>query len=550
MEPLPYQSAPARTASRATRRYWRMLTALVLVSGAAGYLYASRGSGSFHASTTILVRALVGNAYSAEASTTQAATVALETEAQLVHASQVADRVQRSLPGICNKDAVTAEVLTNTQLVKVTAAAGSADAARQCAQAYATGYLARRQEIATVAQSNELDALNQQLSATEKTLAEATAIANGPNPPPGATSRVEGDSALLTAIQTQIGQIKAQPIEPGNIVVSATGAPKATGLSPAMSALGGAAGGLLVGLLIAIGRERRRQRLLAAADIDVPGLPTLAMISATDAVHLAGVASGQVLARLPDPADDEEFRQAAVKLLAHVVPKSIIAVTSLSIADVTAAPTLRLARALAAAGYQVAVVEAVTQAPQVAALLEVGARAGLSEVLSALSDRPPPVVIAVAGLTVVTAGEEPAKSGPYFPGPRMNELLAQLKDDHDFVLMATGAMNTADGLGPLLAADEAVLVVPEGGTRQADIERAQAMAERLGAHLLGLVVLGGQVRPVEPSSVPSVVPAVAWPGTLPQPSPVASGRAPYGVTGTGSEQLDPAERTVPGGGRF
>jgi hypothetical protein len=131
----------------------------------------------------------------------------------------------------------------------------------------------------------------------------------------------------------------------------------------------------------------------------------------------------------------------------------------------------------------------------------------------------------------------------------MNELLADLKEEHDFVLMATGAMNTADGLGPLLAADEALLVVPEGATRHADIEEAQAMAERLGAHLLGLVVLGGAVREVQPTSVPSVLPPVAWPGTLPQPPPVAAGRTPYGGRGAGSEDLDPAERTLPGWGR-
>ena len=131
----------------------------------------------------------------------------------------------------------------------------------------------------------------------------------------------------------------------------------------------------------------------------------------------------------------------------------------------------------------------------------------------------------------------------------MNELLAELKEEHDFVLMATGAMNTADGLGPLLAADEAVLVVPEGATRHADIEQALAMAERLGAHLLGLIVLGSRVQPAEPSSVPTVVPAVAWPGTLPQPPPV--NLSPFGnrAPSARAEDLDPAGRTPPGWGR-
>ena len=145
MEPLPYQSVEALGASRAMRRYWRMIVGLVLICGIGGYFYAAQSPGSYSASATILVRALVGNAYSPETSTTQAATVALQTEAQLVASSQVTDLVRRNLPGTtCNQDLVTAKVLTNTQLIKISAKAASADTARRCAQEYATDYLARR----------------------------------------------------------------------------------------------------------------------------------------------------------------------------------------------------------------------------------------------------------------------------------------------------------------------------------------------------------------------------------------------------------------------
>lgn len=547
MEPLPYQSAAALTTSRAIRRYWRMIVALVLVCGVGGYFYAARGPGSYSASATILVRALVGNAYSVETSTTGAATVALETEAQLVGSLQVTVLVQRTLPGTtCDHDRVTATVLTNTQLIKVTARAGTADIARQCAQAYATDYLVRRQNLAVAAQASQLGVLNAQLATTEKALAGATAIANGATPPPGATARVEAESALLSAIQSQIGQLKALSTLPGNLVVAATASPKASGLSPVLVALTGAGGGLLLGLLLAIARERRRQRLLTDAAVDLAGLPTLASITAPES---STGSAGEHASKLPEPAEDEEFRQAAVKLLAHAVPKSLIAVTSLSIEDATAVPTLRLARALGAAGYRVAVVEAVAKNPQIAMLLGVTARAGLSEVLSTPAERtPPPVAFVVAGLTVISAGEEPAKSGPYFPGPRMSELLAQLKDEHDFVLMATGVMHTADGLGPLLAADEAVLVVHDTAAGQADIEQARTMTERLGAHLLGLIVLHGRVRRPEQSSVAIPVPG-ARTAALAQPPQAAPGRAQHAVLGDQNEELDPAGRTLPGRGR-
>jgi Mrp family chromosome partitioning ATPase/capsular polysaccharide biosynthesis protein len=548
MEPLPYQSTAALGASRAMRRYWRMIVGLVLVFGVGGYFYAARGPGSYGASATILVRALVGNAYSVETSTTQAATVALETEAQLVGSSQVTDLVRRTLPGTtCNQDSVTAKVLTNTQLIKISASAATADTARRCAQQYATDYLARRQELAVAAQTSQLASLNAQLTAAEKTLASATAVANGPKPPSGAAARVEAESALLAATQSQIGQLSALSTQPGNVVVAASSSPTASSFSPALAALAGAGGGLLLGVLLAIARERRRQRRLTEAQVDVLDLPMLAELDAAE----ASVASGGTSARprLPEPAEDEEFRQATVKLLAHAVPKSLIAVTSLSVADATAVPTLRLAGALAAAGYRIAVVEAVTRNPQVAALLGITARAGLSDILTTPGDRTPPsVAVTVAGLTVIAAGEEPAKSGPYFPGPRMSELLAELKDVHDFVLMATGVMDTADGLGPLLAADEAVLVVRDAVAGQADVEQAQAMIERLGAHLLGLIVMRGRVRPAGHRSAPTPVPEVP-PSTVAQPPPTTPSRASHGVPGSRSEDLDPAGRTPPGWGR-
>ena len=549
MEPLPYQSIAALRAARAMRRYWRMIVGFVLVCGVGGYVYAAGSAGAYSASATILVRALVGNAYSAETSTTQAATVALETEAQLVASSQVTDLVRRGLPGVtCNPAAVTAKVLTNTQLIRISAYASTADTARQCAQAYATDYLARRQELAVATRNGQLTVLNAQLVATEKALASATVIANGAHPPPGATARVEAYSALLASIQTQAGQLAALSTQPGNVVVSASASPTASGLSPVVLALAGAVSGLLLGLLVAIARERRRHRLLTEAEVNLPDLPMLAAMAAPEPpTGTGGTAGTGGHLKLPEPADDEEFRQAAVKLLAHAVPTSLIAVTSLSVADTTAVPTVRLARALAATGYRVAVVDAVTDNPQVAALLDVSARLGLSEVLTTPDDRPPPhVAVTLADLTVITAGAAPASSGPFFPGPRMIELLEQLKEDHDFVLIATGAMNTADGMGPLLPAEAAVLVVHDRATRYADIEEAHAMTERLNAHLLGLIVLRGPVRTAELSSVPTPVPTMVWPGTLPQAPPPRPAVPPPRRPALLDRDLDPAGRTTHG----
>ena len=124
----------------------------------------------------------------------------------------------------------------------------------------------------------QLAALTAQLAATEKALATATAVANSPHPPPGSAARVEAESALLAAVQSQVGQLQALSTQPGNLVVAASAAPTASSW-PALAALAGAVLGLLLGMLLAIARERRRRRQLADAEVDQPGLPTLAAIS-------------------------------------------------------------------------------------------------------------------------------------------------------------------------------------------------------------------------------------------------------------------------------
>ena len=186
MEPLPYQSVEALGATRAMRRYWRMIVGLVLICGIGGYFYAAQVRGP----TAPRPRSWCAP-WSAMRIRRRPAPP--KQRRWLCRRRRSWSPRRRSLiwcAETCRapramQDLVTAKVLTNTQLIKISAKAASADTARRCAQEYATDYLARRQQVAAAAQTGQLAALTAQLAATEKALATATAVAEQPAPAAG-----------------------------------------------------------------------------------------------------------------------------------------------------------------------------------------------------------------------------------------------------------------------------------------------------------------------------------------------------------------------------
>jgi septum site-determining protein MinD len=223
--------------------------------------------------------------------------------------------------------------------------------------------------------------------------------------------------------------------------------------------------------------------------------------------------------------------------------------------------TANLGAALAAAGHDVAVVDGDIGMANLGNGLGVevtgatlqGVLAGEAETAAACYEGP-------AGLTVLAGGtsiEAFRKADP----SRLGDVLADL-EDHDYVLVDTGAGLSHDTVLPLGLADEVLLVSTTERDALVDTEKTREVATRLGGTVRGVVLT--MVDPAEPNAaevedrldapvieaiprdeaVPAAVAAAAPLVTHAPESPAAEAYRALAATLTGEASPEPeAEQT-------
>jgi polysaccharide biosynthesis transport protein len=483
MEQLPAKdSAQAVFVAEAIRKYWRTIVVTVLIVTGAAIAYEVVRAGSYVAHSTALIRPLTGNAYSAETATsTQNATVALETEAQLVNSDPVASQVsdQSSTAG-CKATSVVSTVLTNTQLVQVTYTAPDSHTAQICADAFVHKYLDYRRSLAVQSQTSQLTALQTEADNTSNLLAAANSDLHSPHPSLAAAANVRNYTTRLAALQTQIGEVQAESTQPGFPVAPAVEPVKAAGVSSTLIVVGGALAGLVLGFLIAIWRGRRSRGVVSEHATHLAGVPVLASISA-----VKKAATGMPI---PRARSDEEFQFCAVATLARTPTHRAIAVASLVANDSVAGVSFRFARALAHAGYRVVLVDAGEHRPTIGEIVEASDRPPAGE------DEASRDLVGVTrtyadGVELVATGVDPRGNAIRRSIPRMRDLIQRLTAEVDFVIVNASSVNSPSGLEQLLVSDAAVLVTHDHVTRFQDFIGARQIAERMDIDLLGTVVI-------------------------------------------------------------
>ena len=482
MEPLPAKdNAQAVFVTEAIRKYWRTIVVTVLIVIAAAVAYEVVRTRTYVASSTALIRPTPGNAYSAETATsTQNATVALETEAQLVNSAAVSHQViTQSATADCKATAAYATVLTNTQLVQVTYTASDSRTAQLCADAFVRAYLDYRRSLAVQSQQSQLTSLNREADNTSNLLAEANADLHSQHPTPEAAADVRNYTTRLAALQAQIGTVQAESTQPGSVVLPAVEPVKAAGISPALIVFGGGLIGLVLGMLIAIWRARRSRGVVSEHATDLAGIPVLASISA-----VKKAATGMPIPRRAD----EEFQFCAVATLARTSTHRAIAVTSLVANDSVAGVAFRFARALVRAGYRVVLIDAGADRPSVGEIVDAadGPQSGDDDAIPTIDG----VTRTYAdGVEILAIGVDHRGNPIRHSVPRMRDLVQRLTAEVDFAIVNAPSINSPSGLEQLLVADAAVLVTHDHVTRYQDFVGARQIAERMDIDLLGTVVI-------------------------------------------------------------
>jgi receptor protein-tyrosine kinase len=310
------------------------------------------------------------------------------------------------------------------------------------------------------------------------------------------------NSAAVARIQQELSTLRgARSTADGGaeVVERATTPSSPSSPKPKRSAIIGAFGGLLVGLALALVREQLDRRVRHSQQLEeVFGLPVLASVPKSRAL---GGQNEKALEQLP-AGDAEAFQllRANLRFLNTDRELRSVVITSASAGDGKSTVALNLAKADAAVGKKVLLVEADVRRPRLAGLLGLQSTTGLTAFLSdpsmPLADVTHRVPVGQrqngAGsantLDVMVAGSVPDNPSELINSERMRDLIREAEASYDLVVLDTPpASMVADSI-PLMREATAVIIVGRvGRITSSDANALREQLERIDAPAYGLV---------------------------------------------------------------
>ena len=352
------------------RRRLPVILVPVVIGGLLGAVFASASPGRYAATVDVLVRAGATNPIG-PAPTGRTGEVNTATEVQVAASGSVAEVVADRLDGEVGstelQENVTVLARDDSQVLTFRYTASSPSVARRVAVAFAEGYLEYRSDRIRDDQAVSRQSLETRAEQIRGQLAEANAaLQRAPSGSADAAAAQAQQTALASQLAQnglQLAEIDGLVVNPGSIITSTEPPVSTAGLNLPLLVTSGAGLGLLVGLMLALARERTddRVRVGAAGSTALPQ-------------HVLGVvrdAETRELAEgLPHLVGDDYLALAA-KLTAMGARDQfhVLLVTSATRAERTTAVTARLASALALDGTRVAIVSLRDTGQEVATIL-------------------------------------------------------------------------------------------------------------------------------------------------------------------------------------
>lgn len=462
------------------RRRWLVVLIPVILAPAVAYLISSLQEEQYEAETSVLIRDTGGLA------STDAGREAV-TNLRLLQLEELENRVEDELGGKLRADVdVFTEEDSNIATIAVTSA--SPQRAADVANAYADEFIALRKTVLREDAAEEIDAVEEQLSSL------SAAEEAGPE---GAVL----NERLQELAVAGAGDAGARQFG------RATPAENASSPRPLRDAVLGLFIGLLIGVAAAVFFERRDQRLRDPLHVQAAfGQPLVGRIPANRALAKSGPGRGE-----PQPEAAEAFRtlRANAQFLLREREAHSLLVTSPDSGDGKTTVAWNLARAEAAYGTRVLLIEADMRHPVLAKALGADGSRGLSQFLrheGTLAE----MVEAVELEDNVRNGSGPTTVDVLFAGPppqnpaelldtdRMKALLGTLPDAYDLLVIDTPPTALVSDAIPLLDRVGAVVVVARiGATPYHLIDKLRAQLANLQAPVLGVVANG---VPIDSSS--------------------------------------------------
>lgn len=466
------------------RRRWIVLQ-LIVVGAVAGILLAAASPREHAATATVLI----GTKSAGGSALGPAGQLTAAVAARLLRTRGIAERVRWELEDDRSVDellaAVSAQPDDSDAFLNITARDGaSAAAAARLANAFAEEFIAARAETVRARAQEASTALRRRLATL----------------PPGSRERSSLASELAQLRTTAaLGGFDVELVDPA--VPEAT---ETTGARAVRWGAGGAALGLLLGLVLAFSAE--------ALDPRVRRLEELRRLA--DAPQLVGLPKLKLRSRLRrEPAvareNHEAFNHLRTALLVGAGQDEMRRMIVTSPRDRSEGPAIvaaNLAVSFAKLGRRVCVVDADLHEPVLASHFGLDdAAPGLADAIrgtpveSAVQSFPLAPVTGANGsqpepvqLSVVGAGNgSPDGAADLLAGERVERVLDELGREHDVVIVACAPILLASDALPLVArASGTLLVVRHSRTLRRDVVRAEQVIGGARGSIFGLAVTG------------------------------------------------------------
>jgi capsular polysaccharide biosynthesis protein len=459
--------------------------------------------------------------FSNSGSSNSSSSVSTITESKIATSTSVALGAKQALgfagtpTELASKVTVTSPL--SSQVLNITFTSATAQGAADGANAFARAYLTYRTQSA----QQELTARSERIQVQVAGLQKALAALHTP-----VTGTPSAQQSLLQnqiqQLQSQLNTYQTSVITPGQIAGAATVPSAASSPKSYLYLAGGLLLGLLVGIVLAVVRDRRDDRVRGSADLEQSlGAPVIAEAVSAEARSKAKVGAEALAAFTAErSAEADAYRTITTTVTSDSADSRIVLLCGTGHSGPSLAP-LNLAVTFATQGLKTVIAGPATAVAPAGQLLDVqldaasGGSARLADQLAQSAK--------LANLYVLSLGDE----------VRLGATLRANGDNLDDVLTKVD-MIVLDGINIELPstslrlgqiADEAVVVAYRNRSTHLDVERLARHLAQVRATVLGGLLLTRKTGRAARRGTSSAAPSVSAPSaSIPSASSPSAGR--------------------------
>jgi Mrp family chromosome partitioning ATPase/capsular polysaccharide biosynthesis protein len=502
------------------RRRWPLIVVIAILGAIGAAEYAHHAGPTYTAQASVVVSAVTQGPQ--QTSTPVTTAVNMSTEQTIAQSSAVIELAAKTLGASATQlqasavkrlsVSVPASTLTTSNVLQIDWQAADSRSAQQGANAFASAYLTYRQHILSAQVASLRENLQAQVSNLKKEISSLSdqlgKTTSGTSANQVVTVELTQVSQQYNSTQSQLAAIPAYNVSGGQLI-GALPPSKPSGLSESLLAVVGFIMGLLIGLIIAFGRDLFDDRMRDPSHLEQHlGAVTLAVLSAS--VSRATKPGRTAQRELPTISmvgrPDSDAAQAVRTMRASVTAASgrrdlnvillVSADTSVSSGQVSA----ELGLALAESDRRVLLVASDLGGSVLPGIFDVPNDTGLSELLTRSGQ--PPVTYRPQEASGVPLPSEISEQLSVMPNGKSSSLALSLLDssqmriflrdqskDHDFVVLDAPPAATADVLPLATHIDGVIVLVRAKKTAIKDIDKLRRRLEQVGVPIVGGVLI-------------------------------------------------------------